>query len=102
MLVVEQGKLDWLNSHIPFHLMGQIKINDLIIDMRVPSLVSGPLLSPRITFLPSSLIRMYGEINKTLTLNELRLPLAGTYLTAEGVTGRCKQLQRQQIVIGVK
>ncbi|HGJ5856987.1 YdbH family protein [Arsenophonus nasoniae] len=92
VLVVEQGKLDWLNSHIPFHLMGQIKINDLIIDMRVPSLVSGPLLSPRITFLPSSLIRMYGKINKTLTLNELRLPLAGTYLTAEGVTGRLQAI----------
>lgn len=92
MLTVEQGKLDWLNSHIPFQLMGQIKINDLIIDMRTPTLVSGPLLSPQITFLPSSLIRMYGKINKTLTLNELRLPLAGTYLTAEGVTGRLQAI----------
>lgn len=35
---------------------------------------------------------MYGEINKTLTLNELRLPLAGTYLTAEGVTGRLQAI----------
>nr|WP_119711051.1 hypothetical protein [Arsenophonus endosymbiont of Aleurodicus floccissimus] len=88
MLTVEQGKLDWLNSHIPFQLMEQVKINDLIIDMRTPTLISGPLFAPRITFLPSSLIRTYGKINKTLTLNKLRLPLAGTYLTAQGVTGR--------------
>ncbi|MDR5617767.1 YdbH family protein [Arsenophonus sp.] len=92
VLTVEQGKLDWLNSHIPFQLMGQVKINDLIIDMRTPTLISGPLLSPRITFLPSSLIRMYGKINKTLTLDELRLPLAGTYLTAQGVTGRLQAI----------
>ncbi|HGJ5892004.1 MAG TPA: YdbH family protein [Arsenophonus apicola] len=92
VLTVEQGKLDWLNSHIPFQLMGQVKINDLIIDMRTPTLLSGPLLSPRITFLPSSLIRMYGKINKTLTLDELRLPLAGTYLTSQGVTGRLQAI----------
>lgn len=32
VLLVEQEKLDWLNSHIPFQLMGQVKIDDLIID----------------------------------------------------------------------
>ncbi|MFS1564043.1 MAG: hypothetical protein ACL7AX_11455 [Candidatus Arsenophonus phytopathogenicus] len=80
--------------------MGQVKINDLIIDMRTPTLISGPLLSPRITFLPSSLIRMYGKINKTLMLDELRLPLAGTYLTAQGVTGRFQAIANTTDSIG--
>lgn len=55
VLTIEQGKLDWLNRYIPFQLMGQVKINDLIIDMQTQTLISGPSLSPRIIFLPSSL-----------------------------------------------
>ncbi|MFV9997962.1 MAG: hypothetical protein AB8W37_10400 [Arsenophonus endosymbiont of Dermacentor nuttalli] len=65
----------------------------MIIDTRLSTLISGPLLSLRITFIPSSLVRVYGKINKTLMLNELRLPLAGIYLMSQGITGRLQAIE---------
>ncbi|AOM39915.1 YdbH family protein [Xenorhabdus hominickii] len=84
------------NAHIPFQLTGQMNHSQMIMTMSLPAVITGPLISPKITFKPGALFRAWGKVSKTFTVQEARLPLAGTYLTREGFTGRLQAIVAAQ------
>ncbi|MDE5306414.1 hypothetical protein PY546_06655 [Providencia stuartii] len=92
MLNLPANKINLLDADIHFQLNGQLKYDDMVLDINLPSKISGQLISPAISFLPGSLLRAYGRVSATLLLQEARLPLAGTSLSAEGITGRLQAI----------
>ncbi|EOE0521850.1 YdbH family protein [Providencia stuartii] len=92
VLNLPANKINLLDADIHFQLNGQLKYDDMVLDINLPSKISGQLISPAISFLPGSLLRAYGRVSPTLLLQEARLPLAGTSLSAEGITGRLQAI----------
>ncbi|MEX6377912.1 YdbH family protein [Providencia vermicola] len=92
VLSLPENKINLLDADIHFNLNGQLKYHDMVLDIHLPSRISGQLVSPSMSFLPGSLLRAYGRVSPTLLLQEARLPLAGTSLSAEGISGRLQAI----------
>ncbi len=92
VLTLPPSQFNLLNTDITFSLNGQVKYDDMVLDINLPARLTGQLISPAVTFLPSSLLRAYGRVSPTLVLQEARLPLAGTSLGAEGISGRLQAI----------
>lgn len=92
VLTLLPSKINLLISDIGFRLNGQLKYDDMVLDINLPAQISGQLVSPSVTFQPGSLLRAYGRVSPTLLLEEARLPLAGTSLSADGISGRLQAI----------
>ncbi|MCW2254812.1 hypothetical protein M2263_000903 [Providencia alcalifaciens] len=92
VLTLLPSKINLLMADIGFRLNGQFKYDDMVLDINLPAQISGQLISPLVTFQPGSLLRAYGRVSPTLLLEEARLPLAGTSLSAEGISGRLQAI----------
>ncbi|PHM29459.1 YdbH family protein [Xenorhabdus innexi] len=80
------------NTRIPLQLTGQMNSGQMIMAMSLPTVITGSLVDPKITFQPGSLFRVRGKVSENFTIKEARLPLAGTYLTRNGFTGRLQAI----------
>ncbi|WP_340616929.1 YdbH family protein [Xenorhabdus entomophaga] len=96
VLSVPSTPINVTNAHIPFQLTGQVNSGEMIMTMSLPAVVTGPWVAPKITFQSGALFRAWGKVSETFTVKEARLPLAGTYLTREGFTGRLQAILRAQ------
>ncbi|MBD2810559.1 YdbH family protein [Xenorhabdus sp. Vera] len=92
VLSVQPTRINVTNTHIPFQLTGQMNSDQMIMTMSLPAVVTGSFVSPKITFQSGALFRAWGKISETFTVTEARLPLAGTYLTRNGLTGRLQAI----------
>nr|WP_323863646.1 YdbH family protein [Xenorhabdus sp. Flor] len=88
VLSIKPTPISLTNAHIPLQLTGQMNRGQMIITMSLPAIVTGSLATPKITFQPGSLFRGWGKVSENFIVKEARLPLAGTYLTRNGFTGR--------------
>ncbi|MDC9593008.1 YdbH family protein [Xenorhabdus sp. IM139775] len=96
VLSVEPTPVNITNAHIPFQLTGQMNRGRMVMTMSLPAVMTGPLINPKVTFHSGALFRAWGKISDTLAIKEVRLPLAGTYLTREGFTGRLQAILTAQ------
>lgn len=96
VLTLPETHLDLLNTDINFRLNGQVKYDEMVLDINLPAKVSGQLTSPKISFLSGSLLRAYGRVSPTILLKEIRLPLAGTSLSEDGISGRLQAILKVQ------
>ncbi|REF28355.1 dicarboxylate transport [Xenorhabdus cabanillasii] len=92
VLSIKPTPISLTNAHIPLQLTGQMNRGQMIITMSLPAIVTGSLATPKITFQPGSLFRGWGKVSENFTVKEARLPLAGTYLTRNGFTGRLQAI----------
>ena len=92
VLSVNPSEIHLFKTGIPFQLTGNINIADMIISLSLPMRISGPLMSPKIRFQSGSLVRAVGKITDKLAIKEIRLPLAGSYLTLRGFSGRLQSI----------
>ncbi|OTA15685.1 hypothetical protein Xvie_02539 [Xenorhabdus vietnamensis] len=96
VLSVKPTPINITNAHIPFQLTGQVNRGRMVMAMSLPAVVTGPLVDPKITFSSGALFRAWGKVSETFTVKEARLPLAGTYLTRNGFTGRLQAILTAQ------
>ncbi|MDC9596320.1 YdbH family protein [Xenorhabdus anantnagensis] len=96
VLSVKPTLINIANAHIPFQLTGQMNSGQMVMAMSLPAVVTGPLVDPKITFRSGALFRAWGKVSETFTVKEARLPLAGTYLTRNGFTGRLQAILTAQ------
>ncbi|MDE9464816.1 YdbH family protein [Xenorhabdus bovienii] len=96
VLSIKPTLINMANAHIPFQLTGQMNRGHMVMTMSLPAIVTGPLVAPKITFQPGALFRAWGKVSETFTVKEARLPLAGTYLTRDGFTGRLQAIVTAQ------
>ncbi|MGG4662516.1 YdbH family protein [Providencia vermicola] len=96
VLTLPETHLDLLNTDVDFKLNGQVKYDDMVLDINLPAKISGQLTSPKISLLSGSLLRAYGRASPTIMLKEIRLPLAGTSLSEEGISGRLQAILKVQ------
>ncbi|PHM53942.1 YdbH family protein [Xenorhabdus sp. KK7.4] len=92
VLSMQPTKVSITNTHIPLQLTGQMNSGQMIMTMSLPTVITGSLADPKITFKPGSLFRVWGKVSENFTIKEARLPLAGTYLTRHGFTGRLQAI----------
>ncbi|MTC38322.1 YdbH family protein [Providencia alcalifaciens] len=92
VLTVEPSRINLLDGDINFRLNGQVKYDDMVLDINLPAKIAGQLISPTVAFMPGSLMRAYGRLSPTILLREIRFPLAGTRLNADGITGRLQAI----------
>ncbi|WP_175403112.1 YdbH family protein [Providencia heimbachae] len=92
VLTLPPSQINFLDANINLRLNGQIKYNDLAVDINLPAKITGQLALPSISFLSGSLLRAYGRVSPTILLQEIRLPLAGTSLSHEGISGRLQAI----------
>ncbi|MBI6547320.1 YdbH family protein [Xenorhabdus lircayensis] len=96
ILSVQSTSINMTNAYIPFQLTGQMNSDQMIMTMSLPAVITGPLVEPKITFRSGALLRAWGKVSETFTVKEARLPLAGTYLTRDGFTGRLQAIVKAQ------
>ncbi|MDE9446229.1 YdbH family protein [Xenorhabdus bovienii] len=96
VLSIKPTLINMANAHIPFQLTGQMNRGQMVMTMSLPAIVTGSLVAPKITFQPGALFRAWGKVSETFTVKEARLPLAGTYLTRDGFTGRLQAIVTAQ------
>ncbi|HGN0867996.1 dicarboxylate transport [Providencia alcalifaciens] len=92
VLTLEPSRINLLDADIDFRLNGQVKYDDMVLDINLPAKIAGQLVSPTVAFMPGSLMRAYGQVSPTILLREIRLPLAGTRLNADGISGRLQAI----------
>lgn len=93
VLTMQPTPISLTNARIPLQLTGQLNSGQMVITMSLPTEITGALMiAPKITFQPGALFRAWGKITENLTIKEARLPLAGTYLTRHGFTGRLQAI----------
>ncbi|MEK9497030.1 YdbH family protein [Photorhabdus sp. P32] len=96
VLTIKPGRISSLNTQLPFQLTGQINVQDMIMTMSLPVIINGPLANPKMTFQSGSLFRVWGRLSDEFIVKDARSPLAGTYLTREGFTGRLQAIVNAQ------
>ncbi|PHM60198.1 YdbH family protein [Xenorhabdus ishibashii] len=96
VLSVESTPISITHAYIPFQLTGQMNSDRMVMSMSLPAVITGPLIDPKITFRSGALFRAWGKVSETFTVKEARLPLAGTYLTRDGFTGRLQAIVTAQ------
>ena len=94
VLTLGPGTLSMDNSHMPLHLSGEAKQNDLILYAKLPATLTGSLADPILEFAPGALLRSRGRLIDSLDIDEIRWPLAGVKLTQKGVDGRLQAILR--------
>lgn len=92
VLTLPETHFDLINAVINFRLNGQIKYDEMVMDINLPAQISGQLSAAKVSFLSGSLLRAYGRVSPTIQLREIRLPLAGTSLSEEGISGRLQAI----------
>ena len=55
---------------------------------RVPAVLTGTFADPVIRLRSGALVRARGQLSPDFLVEELRLPLAGTSLSQQGISGR--------------
>ncbi|BET96799.1 YdbH family protein [Xenorhabdus taiwanensis] len=96
VLSVKPTSINITNAHIPIQFTGQMNSGRMVMTMSLPAVITGPLVDPKITFRSGALFRVWGKVSETFTVKEARLPLAGTYLTRNGFTGRLQAIVTAQ------
>ncbi|MBS9424431.1 YdbH family protein [Photorhabdus caribbeanensis] len=96
VLTIKPGRISSLDTQLPFQLTGQINVQDMMMAMSLPAVINGPLVNPKMTFQSGSLFRAWGRLSDELIIKDARSPLAGTYLTREGFTGRLQAIVNAQ------
>lgn len=92
VLTLGPGRLDWLNSQLPFRLTGDSKLDSLQFFAGLPGELRGPLTDPQILMHPGALLRMKGRLLSTLEVDEARWPLAGVSISSAGIDGRLQAI----------
>lgn len=88
------GLLDFSRHPFPVQLVGEIKHQQLIGYARLPGEISGDLTAPRVVLRPGALLRSRGKISEALSIDDVRLPLAGITLSSQGISGRLQAILR--------
>ncbi|GAB1438913.1 YdbH family protein [Providencia sp.] len=96
MLTLPETHVDLIDTAVNFRLNGQVKYDDMVLDINLPAQISGQLTAVKISFLSGALLRAYGRASPTILLKEIRLPLAGTSLSKEGISGRLQAILKVQ------
>ncbi|WP_434524971.1 YdbH family protein [Photorhabdus asymbiotica] len=96
VLTVRPSRISLLNMDLPFQLTGQINVRDMIMTLSLPAVINGSLIDPKINFQPGSLLRAWGRLSDEFIVKDIRSPLAGSYLTREGFTGRLQAIVNAQ------
>lgn len=92
VLRIGPGRLDTEHSAIPLQFTGEVKQQNLIFYASLPMALRGSLSAPHLTFLPGALLRSRGQLKNLLSIDEIRLPLAGVTVTRQGVAGRLQAI----------
>ncbi|KEA50962.1 hypothetical protein DT73_19295 [Mangrovibacter sp. MFB070] len=92
VMTLGPGKLSLVDSALPARLTGEIKQGNMIFYVGLPVMLSGPLQSSVLHFLPGALLRSRGRLVDSLDIDDVRLPLAGVQLTRNGVAGRLQAI----------
>lgn len=92
VLSLGPGRLDWVNSQLPFRLTGESKLDRLQFFAGLPGELQGPLLDPQVLMRPGALLRMKGRLLSTLEVDEARWPLAGVSISSAGIEGRLQAI----------
>lgn len=94
VLNIGPGKLSLTNSALPLQLTGEAKQDAMVFYAVLPGELSGALTHPQLLFRPGALLRSRGRVIDSLDIDEIRWPLAGVRLTAQGVDGRLQAIIR--------
>ena len=94
VLNIGPGKLSLLDSALPLRLTGEIKREQLIFYALLQGQLSGSMINPLFTFHPGSLLASQGQVNEALNIDEVRWPLAGVRISAQGIDGRLQAIFR--------
>ncbi|MEX9254464.1 YdbH family protein [Pseudenterobacter timonensis] len=92
VLTFGPGRLSMTQSALPMHLTGEAKHEDLILYATLPATLTGALSDPQLAFAPGALLRSRGRVIDSLNIDEIRWPLAGVRLSAQGVDGRLQAI----------
>lgn len=87
VLQLPETPLPLTEFDIPFELAGQVNHNDMWAAGRVPAILTGTFADPVIRLRSGALVRASGKISPDFLVEELRLPLAGTSLSQQGISG---------------
>ena len=87
VLQLPEKPLPLTEFDIPFELAGQVNHNDMWAAGRVPAVLTGTFADPVIRLRSGALVRARGQLSPDFLVEELRLPLAGTSLSQQGISG---------------
>ncbi|MBE8613090.1 YdbH family protein [Morganella morganii] len=87
VLQLPETPLPLTEFDIPFELAGQVNHNDMWAAGRVPAVLTGTFADPVIRLRSGALVRARGQLSPDFLVEELRLPLAGTSLSQQGISG---------------
>ncbi|AUR31436.1 YdbH family protein [Morganella morganii] len=87
VLQLPETPLPLTEFDIPFELAGQVNHNDMWAAGRVPAVLTGTFSGPVIRLRSGALVRARGQLSPDFLVEELRLPLAGTSLSQQGISG---------------
>lgn len=87
VLQLPETPLSLTEFDIPFELAGQVNHNDMWAAGRVPAVLTGTFADPVIRLRSGALVRARGQLSPDFLVEELRLPLAGTSLSQQGISG---------------
>ncbi|MGL4860048.1 MAG: YdbH family protein, partial [Enterobacteriaceae bacterium] len=83
------------DSHsLPVQLTGGINLRDIVFTATIPAMLSGKLPETQLELQSGALLLAKGQVSRDITLQELRLPLAGIRLTSQGINGRLQAIMR--------
>lgn len=88
------GRLSLSDSHLPLHLVGEVKYQQLIFYAGLPAELTGALTDPVLRFLPGALLRSRGRLSEALSIDDVRWPLAGVSLSRQGIQGRLQAIMQ--------
>ncbi|MTH48400.1 YdbH family protein [Intestinirhabdus alba] len=88
------GRLSMEESAMPLQLTGEAKHEDLIFYARLPARLGGSLSDPQLSFSSGALLRSRGRAIESLSVDEIRWPLAGVKLSRRGMDGRLQAILR--------
>lgn len=92
VLTLGPGKIGLTDSDLRFQLTGQANLADFSLTASIPGILGGSVLNPTWVLQPGSLLRLWGSPTPEMKLEEVRLPLAGVKVTANGITGRLQAI----------
>lgn len=87
VLQLPETPLSLTEFDIPFELAGQVNHNDMWAAGRVPAVLTGTFADPVIRLRSGALVRARGQLSPDFLVEELRLPLEGTSLSQQGISG---------------
>ncbi|MBK4715585.1 MULTISPECIES: YdbH family protein [Tenebrionibacter/Tenebrionicola group] len=88
------GRLSLTNSDMPLRVTGEAKLAQMIFYATLPATLHGALSDLKLRFSPGALLRSRGQVIDSLSIDEVRWPLAGVNVTRRGVVGRLQAILR--------